>query len=471
MKDEIKNKMKVDECIPPIVEERIKETINVLREEESSKSHRINGYRKIKLIGIVAIITVIFSNITFATVRNSLQEVLNRMKPMASQSYDEIKESLNQVEQIAENSKGTFDATVVTDKDITIRINEIAYDGTALIFKYHIEAKGINFPYEEGAVFAPILYTGDEKIENITSVRSVGQWISSTIYEGYYTMEFDWSCLVKGIKNNLRIGIKEIFEIKGNWEVSTNISLNDIYKEPKIYTINQKVNIQGLDVEIHELCLGTFSNQLNYTIYNIDREDDMKNFEKLRFFIIDEKGNCLNYQSYAESEYDCGEGISSTSSNKEKYNVKGTLELITFDTIPKSLTLIPYINYAYKSTGIEMVNIDDKNAKVNINQEFYIDINNMERQEKEIKMQYTYEGLVPERMMPPITFIDEQGNDITERENYNVTLDWNTGISYVSYKVEHPEKIKQIKIEKYFNCETLKEDRFIIKLEAAKIAD
>ncbi len=467
MQDPIQEKVIINQQVPEIIDQRIASTISRIRQGEKRQFNN----KKLRYNVLVAICVLLFSTLVVAAVNNGLDVLLNKFLPMASKSYEEIKVEVKDGGPILEDKKDTFVATTIRDQGITVKVNEIAYDGTALIFKYAIEAKDIDFPYEQGAIFAPFLYIGDQRIENITSVQSIGRWTTPINYEGYYSFNFDWTKQVAENYGNVKIGIKEVFEIRGDWEIKTNISLKDIYKAPRIYKINEIQYIEGLEVKIEELCISPFSNQLTYTIYNIDEfnQENMKGFEKIRFFVLDEKGNCLNYRDTAESEWVIiGETATAQKIYDNKaYNVHGTMELMKLSETPKTLTFIPYKNYSYQSIGTESFNINETGAEVHINDEFTLNIKNIEKQKDVITLEYTYEGLVPERMNPSVTFLDKKGNDITIRDNYSVTQDSETGISYASYKTNNPEEIAQIQVEKYFSCDIIRESKFIVKLHEA----
>lgn len=455
MKEPIREKIKLDNEVPQEIDRRIKETLDSLRQEKKKKLN----YKKLISIGLVAICALTSSTIIMATNKGGLNSLLNKLFPTASRVYEEEKIEIAPIEQI-EGGESTVPKSInVTDQDITVSINEMAYDGTAFIFKYTIQAENITFPYEHGAVFAPVFYIGEEKIENISSMGSIGRKLNDTLYEGYGTIYFDWTKQVDNMNGTIKIGIKEVLGKRGDWEIDTHIKMSDVYKPPTIYKINELRQIDGLDIEIEELCISPFSNQLNYTIYNAysKNDDNMKNFEKIRFFVLDERGNCLNYVSTADS-----------SPNKEVdewYDVHGTMEFLSFDEIPKILTFIPFKNYSYKTTEIEKVMLDQINAKVPINEHFSINIQNMERGVDAITFAYAYEGVFPERMGFVPTFLNQHGEDITIRENYEVVLDPDTGMNYVTYRVDNPEEIIALQIDKNFNCEIIEEAKFSISIQ------
>ena len=469
MKDYIQNQIQRDDRVPEVVEERIASTMRQLRQEQMQHSIKRSPYvyKKRKRTLLIAASMMIFSTLTYAAYHNGLSEILKRFQPMVHESFDEIKVAVEPTCEEPESKGQTFMATEVTDEGMTLSISEMAYDGTALVCKYSIEAEGVHFPYDLGAVFGAHTYTGDERIETIEGIGCVGRWTSHTTYEGYYTIYFDATKEMPIMDEPLTLAITELFEIRGDWTIETNVTLQDIYEEPQVYSINQSSYVQGLEVKIEELYRGAFSNQLTYTIYNVEKTEQMKQFEKLRFFVLDEQGRCLNYSSNSQEEWIV---LGQDKSGKLIYdqnriNVKGKLELMDFEEEPKMLTIIPYMNYTYKGEETEDILVEDGRAIIHMSEDTIIHIDHIQRGEEEITFDLTYEGVVEERRFGEFfAFIDQEGNDITVRDNYSTALDWETGVFHCTYQTRHPENIKKIRVEKVFQCEMLRDESFTVSL-------
>ncbi len=469
MKDYIQNPIQKDDRIPEIVEERIARTMRQLRQEQIQHTIKRSPhlYKKRKTTLLIAASMMLFSTLTYAAYHNGLAEMLKRFQPMVNESFDEIKVAVEPTCEEPECKGQTFMAKEVTDQGMTLSISEMAYDGTALVCKYSIEAEGVHFPYDFGAVFGVNIYTGDERIETIEEIGCVGRWTNHTTYEGYYTIYFNANRGMPTMNQPLTLGIAELFEIRGDWTIETNVTLQDIYKEPQVFSINQSSYVQGLEVKIEELYMGALSNQLTYTIYNVEKTEQMNQFEKLRFFVLDEQGRCLNYLSNSEGErIILGQDKSGNPIyDQNRINVKGKLELMNFKDESKMLTIVPYMNYTYKGEETEDILVEDGRAMINMSEDTIIHIDHIQRGAEEITFDLTYEGVVEEKRFGEFfTFIDQEGNDITIRDNYSTTLDWETGVLHCTYQTKHSENIKKIRVAKVFQCETLRDESFTVSL-------
>lgn len=465
----MKDYIQKDDRVPEIVEERIARTMRQLRQEQIQHTIKRSPhlYKKRKTTLLIAASMMIFSTLTYATYHNGLSEMLKRFQPMVSESFDKIKVEVEPTCEEQKSKGQAFMATEVTDQGMTLSISEMAYDGTALVCKYSIEADGVHFPYDLGAVFGVNTYIGNGRIETIEEIGCIGRWTSDTIYEGYYTIYFDATKEMPIMDEPLTLGITELFEIRGDWTIETNVTLQDIYKEPQVYTINQRSYVQGLEVEIETLYVGAFSNQLTYTIYNVEETEQMNQFEKLRFFVLDEQGRCLNYSSNSQGERIVlgQDELGNPIYDQNRINVKGKLELMDFEEESKMLTIVPYMNYTYKGKETEDVLVENSKATIHMNEDTSLHIDHIQKGEEKITFDLTYEGVVEERTFGEFfAFIDQEGNDITIRDNYSTTLDWETGVLHCTYQTKHSENIKKIRVEKVFQCETLRDESFTVSL-------
>lgn len=458
MMDPIKEKIKINNKVPDVVEQAIKEAFNEIRTEQ--KNVQSLKRRKISPIGLVAVATLLFSTITFAAVSGKFEDLLERMYPTATQNYEEAKIEITTKEEKAEGDK-QFIADSVTADGITVTINEVAYDGLTLIYKYSIITKRKDFPFasDVGKAYVYDVIIGDRKINEWSEMDSEGRYVKADTYEGYGRITF--SIKEDEIINqsgciSLRIG--EVCGINGEWIIQTNASFKDIYNAPTIYHVDKKEIVEGLEINIEQVVVSLFSTQVSYSIKGTELIDEFH--EPIRFFVLDNKGNCLNYRT----------GGVTMPQNEQKtddtlYDVENTMALIQWNDEIDELTFIPYKNYSYKTRGLDTLDITQREGQLSINENLKVNLSNIQVKSDGITFEYILQGLNPESIGLPFSFRDEEGNDITEEVGFNDVLSSQDGKRFVTYTTQYPEKVAAIAVGQYFDCEILQEQAFKVKLK------
>ena len=464
--DPIKEKVRVNNTVPDVVEQVIKETCNHIRMEEK-RVHKLKS-RKVISIGLVTIAILLFSTITFAAVIGKLDDLLKQMYPTATKNYELAKIDIGTKEEMAEKEM-LFTAEPVTADGITITINEVAYDGVALIYKYRITTERTDFPFasDVGKAYVYDIIVGDRKINDWSEMDSEGKYVEKNTYEGYgritFNMEEDE---ILNQKELISFRIGEVCGINGEWLVQTNASLEDIYNLPTVYKVDEKAIVEGLEVNREKVIVSLFSMQVNYKIKDSELIDEFH--EPIRFFVIDDKGNCLNYRTRgvirAQNELTAEDG-SIQAAEGTLYDIENTIELIPVNEELNELTFIPYRNYSYKNQGLDTFDIKQREGQLSINENLKIGLSNIQIKSGAITFEYIFKGLNPEWRYLPFNFLDEDGNDITNEEGLNIVLDSEDGKSYVTYTTQYPEEVATIAVGQYFDCEVLQEQAFKVKLK------
>jgi hypothetical protein len=150
------------------------------------------------------------------------------------------------------------------------------------------------------------------------------------------------------------------------------------------------------------------------------------------FFILDEKGNCLNYDELGKSIAD----------RTDKFKNEISIMKIPPDT--KKLTIIPYkMNatenaYCADITKLPVsIHIGDKE----------INISDVERSQRELILHYSISGLTNSRYFTYFDFIDKNGNTINQTHNEGKRmspLDYESGKGTYELETDKPKEIVKV---------------------------
>ncbi|HGG0415847.1 TPA: DUF4179 domain-containing protein [Clostridium sporogenes] len=246
----------------------------------------------------------------------------------------------------------------VTDKGITLTINEVVCDDTELMIVYTIktqdnikkivkevkEATGIYFS------FGP--YIKIDGKESSGGSSSDGKYLDNSTYINSESIDIGDMNLKN--KFNVNLNVSNIYGVKGNWNLKFSLSKDEILKHINVFKSNKKVNFNDALVNVEKVSFTPINTTITVTGNYKDKSQEaskkrQETFKKEmapgqnlygydEWFVFDDKGNEITLKG---STSDRGQNAYSKDFT---YN----LNLVALKSIPKYLTVIPYKINFYK---------------------------------------------------------------------------------------------------------------------------
>ncbi|EPY2306410.1 DUF4179 domain-containing protein [Clostridium sporogenes] len=246
----------------------------------------------------------------------------------------------------------------VTDKGITLTINEVVCDDTELMIVYTIktqdnikkivkevkEATGIYFS------FGP--YIKIDGKESSGGSSSDGKYLDNNTYINSESIDIGDMNLKN--KFNVNLNVSNIYGVKGNWNLKFSLSKDEILKHINVFKSNKKVNFNDALVNVEKVSFTPINTTITVTGNYKDKSQEaskkrQETFKKEmapgqnlygydEWFVFDDKGNEITLKG---STSDRGQNAYSKDFT---YN----LNLVALKSIPKYLTVIPYKINFYK---------------------------------------------------------------------------------------------------------------------------
>lgn len=239
----------------------------------------------------------------------------------------------------------------VTDKGITLTINEVVCDDGELMIAYTIKTKDdIKKVVKEvkeatGIYFSFSQYIKIDGKETSGSSSSDGKYLDGHTY-------INSDCIDIGdmnLKNsfNVDLNVKNIYDVIGNWNFKFSVSKDKAAKHTKMFKPNTKVKFDESLVNVGKVSFTPMNTNITVTGDYKDksqeatknREEDFKNgkssgYNLYEWFVFDDKGNEIipkgskSYEKESLNDYTCN------------------LNLVAVKSIPKYLNVVPYrINF------------------------------------------------------------------------------------------------------------------------------
>ncbi|MDU1320173.1 MAG: DUF4179 domain-containing protein [Clostridium botulinum] len=246
----------------------------------------------------------------------------------------------------------------VTDKGITLTINEVVCDDTELMIVYTIktqdnikkivkevkEATGIYFS------FGPYIKIDGKEPSGGSS--SDGKYLDGHTYINSDSIDIRDMKLKN--KFNVNLNVSNIYGVKGNWNLKFSLSKDEILKHINVFKSNKKVNFNDALVNVEKVSFTPINTTITVTGNYKDKSQEaskkrQETFKKEmapgqnlygydEWFVFDDKGNEITLKG---STSDRGQNAYSKDFT---YN----LNLVALKSIPKYLTVIPYKINFYK---------------------------------------------------------------------------------------------------------------------------
>lgn len=391
------SKLEIPYDVPDMVNARIDDTLQNL-----DQMKRRPRFVK-KTVFILAACIVIIGAGGMAALGQGLplfNSLLKFVNPSAAQHYEEVKESILRQS--------------VTDQDITLTLNDVAYDGVSVIIGFELSKKGgfgddvrqisIDLlPYFKDPVAGTSADLPNMRIDSYLAPKDNGT------YSGYVSMYLSEPIIdiqehvLTLTTSNIGIvaGNQGFVEVNGLWEIDTKLTAKDIYTTARITESDTEHLIAKGKVEHVKI----MQSALNSIINIKGRYNELQltsPVERPGFFVLDSQGNCLNYTYLSEELSPSGE-----------FNV--LISLLRIPEGAEELTVIPYTTLKGKE---KTYSADLNKLPITIEmQEQQINISAVERTPQKLLLHYTISGLADNLMYPGFGFADRNGNKITSPES------------------------------------------------------
>lgn len=220
----------------------------------------------------------------------------------------------------------------ITNKGITVRINEVMADGSRLIIGYTVESDKKLVDEEWGEFFS---LTSDFKINGKRiSGRgsSMGDYIDDYTYIGSRTV--DISRLEIPEEFNINFKISNIMDIKGKWNFAFSASKEEISKNTTVFKPNKEIDFPDSTINIDKV---EFSPIGTYISLSGDYKVKPGEFEEPGIFEYD---YWLAYDDKGVELTSNGLG-GGTSGGDEPKDFYSEMQYAKVDEIPEYLNIIP----------------------------------------------------------------------------------------------------------------------------------
>ncbi|EPY6470406.1 DUF4179 domain-containing protein [Clostridium sporogenes] len=240
----------------------------------------------------------------------------------------------------------------VTDKGITLTINEVVCDDTELMIAYTIKTqdniKKIVKEVKEatGIYFSLGQYIKIDGKEPSGGSSSDGKYLDSNTYINSESIGIGDMKLKN--RFNVDLNVKDIDGVKGNWNLKFTVFKDKISKHFSVFKPNKKVNFNDALVNVEKVSFTPINTTITVTGNYKDKSQEAAKkrqeaskremstgqnlYEYDEWFVFDDKGNEITLKGSTS------DGGKNTSSKDFTYN----LNFVALKSIPKYLTVIPY---------------------------------------------------------------------------------------------------------------------------------
>ncbi|QDY21007.1 hypothetical protein CGQ39_08540 [Clostridium botulinum] len=345
----------------------------------------------------------------------------------------------------------------VTDKGITLTINEVVCDDTELMIAYTIKTQddikkiveerkdGSSMPFN----LFPYIKINEEQPGS--SSGSDGKYLDRHTYINSDSISIG----DMNLKNNFNVdlNVKNIYGVMGNWNLKFSVSKDEISKHSNVFKPNTKIQFEDALVNVEKVSFTPINTIISVVgKYNKEEYKDPEkrqksfNFEMSMqymmydlWFVLDDKGNEIAHKG------NFGDDVKDSPSKDFYYDFK----FVSLKNIPKYLTVIPC-----------RVILDNDNSPI---QEIYKNIDGVYPIEllqgkmgkikiKEIKtykdktiVRYKAEGKAPFLQAKELFIMDDKDNWVQRKDNFEIKKDKNNPNEYIM-EFEPLDKNKKYKI-------------------------
>jgi len=444
-RDELKSTLEIPSVVPESINARIDDTLRNL--EQRKKSRNLPKKTFLLLVACISIMGL-STLVAFGQNLPIINSLVNFVNPSAAKNYESVKAD------IAGKKGKTVVNKKVTVKGITLTVNDVSYDGATLIVGYNLSRPGgfgSNVTYINTDMMPHFQSPEDSTYTGFGNrVSSANDYLSKKgdgDYQGYSSIHFvdietklqdDYMVSLNIDRIDIGNGLSSSgpTEVIGPWKIDTGLTEKDIYTAAQTTESNVMHELKNAKVDSVKVIRSALSN-----IISFKGTDNIQQIPKLwlGFFILDDKGNCLNYKSLAGS-----------GDLKGGFKTDISLSRIPNDT--KKLTVIPYrfVNSKKDSDKEKLYKADLTKLPVSIKiQNQDINISAIERSPGKLIMHYTISGLADDISYTSFGFEDKKGNEILPNDPWAriiSPMDYETHQGTYEFKTDHPEEISKVTV-------------------------
>lgn len=341
----------------------------------------------------------------------------------------------------------------VTDKGVTLTINEVVCDDSNLMIGYTIKSEGDIRKIVKSEKDIVEMQGKDKNFEPFELIKSLkingklvgsgsgsdGKYLDEHTYINSETMDIGDKSLPSVF--NVDLDVKNIYEVKGNWDFKFSVSKDEILKNTKVFKPNTTVKFPYADINVEKVTFTPINTSIRITgKYSKEYKDYMnsKKFkeegdQELSWFVFDDKGNEITEKGGS------GNVIKNSSSSDFWYESR----FVSLKNIPKYLTVIPYrMNFNDYKKYKNADGIDIPSIYKNINGVYPIELQQGKMGKlivKEIKtekdktiVKYTVEGKATFLQAKNLFILDEKDNTVETKDgSLNVKKDKTNPNDYI----------------------------------------
>ncbi|EJE7235130.1 DUF4179 domain-containing protein [Clostridium sporogenes] len=358
----------------------------------------------------------------------------------------------------------------VTDKGITLTINEVVCDDTELMIAYTIktqdnikkivkevkEATGIYFS------FGPYIKIDGKEPSGGSS--SDGKYLDGHTYINSDSIDIGDMKLKN--KFNVNLNVNNIYGVKGNWNFKFSLSKDEISKHINVFKPNTKVSFNDVLVNVEKISFTPINTTITVTGNYKDKSQEASKkrqeafkkemaggqnlYEYDEWFVFDDKGNEIILKG------------STSDRGKNAYSKDFTynLNLVALKSIPKYLTVIPYkINFdkeEYKKYKSDDGSIFIPPVYKNIDDVYPIElsqgsigkliIKEIKTEKDKTVVKYKVEGKAPFLQSEQLFIMGDKDNGVQRKDNnIDIKKDKNNPNDYIM-EFDPLDKNKKYKI-------------------------
>ena len=461
-RDELKSTLEIPSVVPESINARIDDTLRNL--EHRKKSYKLPKKTLLLLVACISIMGV-STLAAFGQNLPILNSLLNIVNPSAARNYEAVKVA------VTDNHGKTVVNKKITDQGITLTVTELSYDGATLIVGYNLSKPG-GFGSNVTQIDTDLMphfqstkdstYTGrgnqPSTMDSYLSKKENGDYQGyASIYFGDSDIKIQDDYTLSLAASNLGMnGPSGFTEVNGLWKIDTGLTEKDIYTAAQTTESNVVHELKNGKVDSVKVIRSALGN-----IISFKGTDDIKQIPKLwlGFFILDDKGNCLNYRSLSMSSDFNGNG-----------DFKTGMSLLRIPNDTNKLTVIPYrFVFSKKDSDKEkLYKADLSKLPVSIKiQDQEINISAIERSPGKLIMHFTISGLADNIAYTSFGFEDKDGNNILPtgpQARMISPMDYETHQGTYEFKTNHPEEISKVTVYGH-EYELMNDYKFVVELK------
>ncbi|AKA71481.1 DUF4179 domain-containing protein [Clostridium scatologenes] len=420
--------------------------IDDLRKKKLRKNllSRVRGYNRIKKfkykVAAAVIIAVIFISAAVPAIAKNipaLNSIIQAFVDNRSGDHGEYEK----YSKIVNKS--------VTDKGVTLTINEVLCDEGSLMIGYTIKSenniKGIVKSGKDikETTFTPFTLMNSMQIDG--KHPDGGSWQDGKYLDDHTYINSDNVDI--GNKNlpsvfNVDIDVKDIYGVKGNWNFKFSVSKDETLRNTKVFKPNTVTKFQDATINVEKVSFSPINTSIRITgkynkeeYKNVDKRKEafkqyimMGNMLYDQWFVFDDKGDEITKKGSSSNE------VQNSSSSDFYYDFK----FVSLKRIPKYLTVIPYRNIFRensneKATAPVYKNIDGT-CPMELSQGKIgkLIIKEIKTEKDKTIVRYTAEGQAPFYQARWLFISDDKGEPIERKDNnFDVKKDKDNPSGYI----------------------------------------